>query len=114
MDFMNFYINIIINKFAKSVCRCVAMRSAVLRPTEPKLGTGVGFGELGGTRQLFVATRQVKGHPEVKSSRNALWRRDSRDSVWGSFILKMGRPNKNILILFDEVPLTHLQISSVS
>ena len=27
----------------------------------------------GGNRQLFVATRQVKGHPEVKSSRNALW-----------------------------------------
>ena len=33
-----------------SVCLsvCVAMRSAVLRPTELKLGTGVGFGELGG------------------------------------------------------------------
>ena len=28
---------------------CVAVRSAVLRPTELKLGTGVGFGELGGT-----------------------------------------------------------------
>ena len=27
----------------------------------------------GGNRQLFVVTRQVKGHPEVKSSRNALW-----------------------------------------
>ena len=52
---------------------CVAMRSAVLRPTELKLGTGVGFGELGGNRQLFVTTRQVKGHLEVKSSRNALW-----------------------------------------
>ena len=49
------------------------MRSAVLRPTELKLGTGVGFGEPGGTVQLFVATRQVKDHPEVKSSRNALW-----------------------------------------
>ena len=47
MDFMNFYIN----KFAMSVCLsvCVAMRSAVLRPTELKLGRGVGFGELGGT-----------------------------------------------------------------
>ena len=32
-----------------SVCVyvCLAMRSAVLRPTELKLGTGVGFGELG-------------------------------------------------------------------
>ena len=42
---------IYINKFAMSVCACVclAMRSAVLRPTELKLGTGVGFGELGGT-----------------------------------------------------------------
>ena len=28
---------------------CLAMRSAVLRPTELKLGTGVEFGELGGT-----------------------------------------------------------------
>ena len=26
---------------------CLAMRSPVLRPTELKLGTGVGFGELG-------------------------------------------------------------------
>ena len=26
---------------------CVAVRSAVLRPTELKLGTGVGLGELG-------------------------------------------------------------------
>ena len=39
-----------------------------------------------------------------------IYRRDSRDSVWGSFILMTGRPNKNI-ILFDEVPLTHLQIT---
>ena len=43
-----------------------------------------------------------------------IYRRDSRDSVWGCFILKTGRPNKNILILFDEVPLTHLQISTVT
>ena len=43
-----------------------------------------------------------------------IYRCDSRDSVWGSFILKTGRPNKNILILFDEVPLTHLEISTVS
>ena len=34
-----------------SVCLsvCFAMCSVVLRPTELKLGTGVGFGELGGT-----------------------------------------------------------------
>ena len=38
---------IYINKFAMSVC--LAMRSAMLQPTELKLGTGVGFGELGGT-----------------------------------------------------------------
>ena len=37
---------IYINKFAMSVC--LAMRSAVLGPTELKLGTGVGFGELRG------------------------------------------------------------------
>ena len=43
-----------------------------------------------------------------------IYRRDSRDSVWGSFILKTGRPNKIILVLFDEVLLTHLQISTVS
>ena len=43
-----------------------------------------------------------------------IYRHDSRDSVWGSFILKTGRPNKIILILFDEVPLTHLHISTVS
>ena len=43
------YMNIYINKFAMSVCLCVcvAMRSAVLRPTGLKLATGVGFGELG-------------------------------------------------------------------
>ena len=49
------YLSIYINKFAMSidlsVCLsvCFAMCSAVLRPTELKLGTGVGFGELGGT-----------------------------------------------------------------
>ena len=59
-----------INKFEMFVC--LAMRSAMLRPTELKLGTGVGFGELGGNRQLFVATRQVKGHLEVNLFRNAL------------------------------------------
>ena len=40
-------ISILINLPCLSVC--LAMRSAVLRPTELKLGTGVGFGELGGT-----------------------------------------------------------------
>ena len=49
------YLSIYINKFAMSICLsvclsvCFAMCSAVLRPTELKLGTGVGFGELGGT-----------------------------------------------------------------
>ena len=68
MDFMNFYIN----KFAMSVC---LSRYAFGRASTYGAETwqGVGFGELGGNRQLFVVTRQVKGHPEVKSSRNALW-----------------------------------------
>ena len=49
------------------------MCSAVLQPTELKPGMGVGFGKLGGGNcQLFVATRQVKGHVEVNMFRNAV------------------------------------------
>ena len=49
--YLSIYLSIYINKFAMSICLsvCFAMCSAVLRPTELKLGTGVGFGELGGT-----------------------------------------------------------------
>ena len=36
------------------------------------------------------------------------------DSLWGSFIYISGRPNNNIHIFLDEVPLTHLQISIIS
>ena len=68
--------NIYINKFAMSVCLSVCLsRYAFGRASTYGAETWHGgrVWQAGGNRQLFVATRQVKGHPEVKSSRNALW-----------------------------------------
>ena len=62
-----------LNKFAMSVCLSVSLcvRSCFdLRSWNLARGR---VWRAGGNRQLFVATRQVKGHPQVKSSRNALW-----------------------------------------
>ena len=61
-----------INKFAMSVC---LSRYAFIRASTygAESWHGGRVWRAGRNRQLFVATRQVKGHLEVKSSRNALW-----------------------------------------
>ena len=51
-----------INKFAMFVC--FAMRSAVLRPTELKLGTGAGFGKLGEPRNALWLPNLVSRTPD--------------------------------------------------
>ena len=63
---------LLINLPCLSVCLCrYAFGRALTYGAETWHGGRVW--QAGGNRQLFVVTRQVKGHPEVKSSRNALW-----------------------------------------
>ena len=64
--------SILINLPCLSVCLC---RYAFGRASTYRAETWHGgrVWRAGGNRQLVVATRQVKGHLEVKSSRNALW-----------------------------------------
>ena len=70
MDFMNFYIN----TFAMSVCLSVCLDAFGRTSTYgAETWQGGRVWQAGGNRQLLVVTRQVEGHPEVKSSRNALW-----------------------------------------
>ena len=65
-------ISILINLPSLSVCLChYAFGRASTYGAETWHGGRVW--RAGWNRQLFVATRQVKGHLEVKSSRNALW-----------------------------------------
>ena len=65
-------LSILINLPCLSVCLCrYAFGRASTYGAETWHGGRVW--RAGGNRQLFVATQQVKGHPEVKSSRNALW-----------------------------------------
>ena len=60
-----------INKFAKSVCLCRYAFGRALTYGAETWHRGRVW-RAGGNRELFVVTQQVKGHPEVKSSRNAL------------------------------------------